>query len=206
MIVNNHNITYIEELKHHLFQPSRLWSREEVLTRPCPIPKAPGIYAWFFKQVPPGVPTENCIRYGEYTLLYIGISPKAPPKNGGNPSKQTVRDRLRYHYQGNAEGSTLRLTLGCLLSSYLNIQLRRVGSGNRLTFHQGEKTLSDWLDQNAFIVWYEHPTPWQPEEELIKRISLPLNLDQNQHHPFYETLKKIRHQAKAFARSLPIIA
>jgi len=41
---------------------------------------------------------------------------------------------MRDHFTGNAEGSTLRLTLGCLLSETLNIKLRRVGRGKRHTF------------------------------------------------------------------------
>ena len=48
-----------------------------------------------------------------------------------------MRERIPYHYQGNAEGSTLRLTLGCLLSEELDIELRRVGSGKRMTFAEG---------------------------------------------------------------------
>ena len=32
------------------------------------------------------------------------------------PSKQTMRERILYHYQGNAEGSTLRLSpSGCAI-------------------------------------------------------------------------------------------
>jgi hypothetical protein len=77
---------------------------------------------------------------GKASLLYVGISP--PPKNGAKPSKQTMRERIRYHYQGNAEGSTLRLTLGCLLSEELDIELRRVGSGKRMTYAAGEEVLS----------------------------------------------------------------
>jgi hypothetical protein len=45
---------------------------------------------------------------------------------------------VRYHYRGNTAGSTLRLTLGCLLG----LELRRVGSGKRMTFGKaGEATL-----------------------------------------------------------------
>jgi hypothetical protein len=45
------------------------------------------------------------------------------------PSRQQLRSRLRRHSAGNAAGSTLRLTLDCLLASQLGVQLRRVGSG-----------------------------------------------------------------------------
>lgn len=54
-------------------------------------------------------------------LLYVGISPKAPPSNGGAPSRSTLRKRLQTHYRGNAEGSTLRKTLGCLLAGQPDI-------------------------------------------------------------------------------------
>ena len=60
-----------------------------------------------------------------------------------------MREGIRYHYQGNAEGSTLRLTLGCLLSEELDIEVRRVGSGKRMTFAEGEGVLSQWMADNA---------------------------------------------------------
>lgn len=57
--------------------------------------------------------------------MYAGVAPKASPSNGAMPSRQTLRDRIRYHYRGNAEGSTLSLTLGYLLSGQLCICFRR---------------------------------------------------------------------------------
>src|SRR3954451_14241714 len=89
------------------------------LALPSPVPKSPGVYAWYFRDVPSAVPTSGCITRDGLTLLYVGISP------GKRPSTQTLFHRLRYHYQGNAEGSTLRLTLGLLLG----LRLRVVGSG-----------------------------------------------------------------------------
>ena len=82
----------------------------------------------------------------------------------------------------------MRLTLGCLLSDELGLQLRRVGSGNRLTFCDGEKRLSDWLAENALVAWEVTPEPWLLEEALIKAVPLPLNLDQNASHAFCSTL------------------
>src|SRR5438876_11962976 len=52
---------------------------------------------------------------GEFTLLYGGIAPKAPPQNGKPASCRTLSHRIRYHLTGNGSCSTLRLTLGCLL-------------------------------------------------------------------------------------------
>ena len=91
---------------------------------------------------------------------------------------------IRYHYQGNAEGSTLRLTLGCLLSEELDIELRRVGCGKRMTFAEGEALLSQWMADNAFVCWQQDDAPWVRERELIKELHLPLNLDGNKSNPF----------------------
>lgn len=152
------------------------------------------------------VPTVDCVRHGEHTLLYIGISPKAPPRNGGGPSKQSLWDRIRYHYRGNAEGSTLRLTLGCLLAPELGLELRRVGSGKRLTFGTGETKLSAWMDAYAFVAWLPCPEPWKLEEQLLgSGISVPLNLDMNSSHTFHSKLAEIRRKAKEAARALPVL-
>lgn len=187
-----------------LLTPDRVWSRSEVLSAPSPVPKTPGVYAWYFRNFPPEIPTADCLRFNDLTLLYIGISPSAPPRNGKAPSKQNLFRRVRYHYRGNAEGSTLRLSLGCLLSATLNIELRRVGSGNRLTFADGEKRLSDWMEENAFVTWIECDEPWRIEEALISTICLPLNLDQNRASQFHAVLSERRRLAKIRARDLPI--
>ena len=169
------------------------------------MPKEPGIYAWYFRNVPE-VPKLRCTIHGEMVLMYMGIAPKAPPANSRPPSSQRLFHRIRYHFQGNAEGSTVRLTLGCLLSQQLSISLRRVGSGRRLTFASGEQRLSEWMDKNAFVTWMVHLEPWVLEEELIRMVSLPLNLDMNRAHPFHKTLSAIRSEAKQLARSLPVVA
>lgn len=169
------------------------------------MPRKPGVYAWYFREVPPDVPTAGCLTHNNCTLLYIGISPAAPSAVRKAPSAQTIYDRVRFHMTGTAEGSTLRLTLGCLLTSKLNLELRRVGhSGRRMTFADGEQTLSEWLNHNAFVTWIVHPQPWLPEEELIRSLSLPLNLDQNRSHTFHQTLSAMRRRAKANARTLPV--
>jgi hypothetical protein len=120
------------------------------------------------------------------------------------PSRQTLRSRLRYHFRGNAEGSTLRLSLGCLLSQSLGIELRRVGSGRRMTFGVGERVLSDWLERNARVACLACDEPWRIEKHMIRPVSLPLNLDQNRHHGFHSELAEIRRAAKARARELPV--
>lgn len=96
-----------------------------MLERPSPIPAGPGIYAWYFDAPLAGVPVDGThwTEFGH--LLYVGISPSEPPRNGKAPSQQNLRKRIRYHFRGNAAGSTLRLTLGSLLAAELGIELRR---------------------------------------------------------------------------------
>lgn len=185
--------------------PNRVWSRAEVLSSPSPVPRAPGIYAWYFRNLPKLVPTDGCIRLGDLALLYIGIAPKAPPQNGRRPSSQKLWHRIRYHYRGNAEGSTLRLTLGCLLAGELGLELRRVGSGRRMTFGHGEAWLSEWMSENAFVTWAEDTAPWITEAGAIADMPLPLNLDMNRLHPFHATLTDVRRLARERARSLPVL-
>ncbi|MCX5441155.1 hypothetical protein OHO83_09645 [Streptomyces sp. NBC_00569] len=173
-----------------LVSPSRLWSAQEVLVRPSPVPAAAGVYGWHFKQPPhPCLDAER--------LLYVGIAPRYM---ANRTSTQNLRKRVRYHYRGNAAGSTLRFTLGCLLG----LELRRVGSGKRMTFGREEATLSQWMAGNAQVCWIERSEPWDLESQLISQLDLPLNLDQNRHNAFHSRLKELRAQARQRARELPI--
>jgi hypothetical protein len=184
-----------------LLEPPQVWTREEILTRTdCPVPRVAGLYAWYFKEAPPSVPVSDCHMWNGMPLLYVGISPKKPPLNGAKPSRQKLWNRIRYHMRGNAYGSTLRLTLGCLLSETLGIELRRVGSGDRLTFADGEEKLSDWIRQHARVAWMPHTRPWEVEERLIRSLSLPLNLQHNDHHPFHKRLTDVRKLCRESAR------
>ncbi|WP_231743612.1 GIY-YIG nuclease family protein [Mycobacterium sp. GA-2829] len=184
---------------------ANIHARAEVLARPSPVPREPGVYGWWFRELPTAIDAANCETRDGLTLLYAGISPKKPPTNGRAPSREALRSRIYTHYTGNAEGSTLRLTLGCLLSERLGIELRRYGSGKRMHFGLGERDLSRWMDQNALVSWLTTPEPWLSEEHLLKVTDLPLNLDQNRQHGFWATLNASRSAARAHARSLPIL-
>ena len=186
--------------------PAKLWSRGEVLARPTPVPAASGIYGWYFESLPPGVDASGCVEHAGLRLLYVGISPQelAPPRL---PSQETLRKRIRYHYSGNAEGSTLRRTLGVLLG----LELRRVGSGTRFTFSSvrgrrgDEAQLDRWMSENAFVCWRACEQPWLVEQRLISSLDLPLNLRDNSAHPFHPVLSTARKAALARARELPVL-
>jgi hypothetical protein len=196
----------IEQAIDALLHPKRLYSAEDCLCRPSPTPPSPGVYAWYFDEVPPGVPVDGCHQALGHALLYVGIAPKETKGHAVKPSIRTLRQRMRDHFTGNAEGSTLRLTLGCLLAKTLNTQLRRVGSRKRHTFtNPGEIILDAWMTQHARVAWAAVEEPWLVEKRLLSIVQLPLNLMGN-NHPFVPTLKSIRRAAKQTAHELPVVA
>ena len=95
-------------------------------------------------------------------MLYVGIAPKRPYQDGRR-SQTTLGAPARPRCI-NGSGITIeamsrvpRLTLGCLLSEALGIELRRVRSGRRRTFSAGEHALSEWMAGNAFVHWLSRP-------------------------------------------------
>jgi hypothetical protein len=190
---------HTREIERALVKPARLWRPVEILARPLPVPRSAGAYAWFFKNVPAVVPVSGCVTSAGFGLLYLGIAPSR------SSSMSHLRKRLRGHLRGNASGSTLRLSVGCVLASLLQIQLRRVGPSERLTFGAGEQVLSAWLDENARVAWIVVDSPWQYERTLVTRVSLPLNLDFNKAHSFHGELSRLRARAREVARSLPVV-
>jgi hypothetical protein len=190
-----------------LLYPAHLYSSSEILTKPCPVPNSPGVYAWYFDATLPLIDMTGCHQVDGHTLLYVGISPKAPSLKGP-PSRSTLRKRIRTHYRGNAEGSTLRRTLGCLLASTLNIKLRRVGSGTRYTFtNRGEQVLDQWMDQHAFVTWVEAKVPWEIEKKLLSSgLTLPLNVDGNPSQDAVARACAARLKARHLADELDVVS
>lgn len=163
-------------------------------------PRAAGIYAWYFDTPLPHVPITGCMQRGPFTVLYVGIAPKRPSASGA-VSRATLRSRLRQHCAGTVEGSTLRLTLGCLLADELGLRLAAVGRSGRLTFGaNGEARLSAWMAAHARVSFVNTSEPWEIEHQLLSSTSLPLNLRGNEHHSFHATLSKLRSSARQRAR------
>jgi hypothetical protein len=196
------NLVLVKMETAALLTPTKLWTRTQVLARPCPVPASAGVYAWFFDSFPEGVPTEGLVRSSGLALLYVGISPKRPSAVGSPSCQSTEQAPLPLPRKPR---TTLRLSLGCLLSRDLRIELRRVGSGRRMTFGADEWALNDWLERNSRVAWLACDEPWRIEELMIPSVSLPLNLDQNRHHDFHSELSKRRRAAKARARELPVV-
>jgi hypothetical protein len=63
-----------------------------------------------------------------------------------------------------------------------------------------------WLEQNALVCWVEDVRPWELEEQLLKRMSLPLNIDGNDHHPYNAKLRSCRTTARVAAKAGQCVA
>ena len=59
--------------------------------------------------------------------------------------------------------------------------------------------------QERVSCWCEAAEQWLVEEELIRTVDLPLNLDQNRHHAFHAELSRLQAEQKAKARELPTL-
>ena len=70
--------------------------------------------------------------------------------------------------------------------------------------HLGEQWLDKWMEQNAFVCWAAHPSPWDVENEVMGGTHVPLNIRNNESHPFSTELKALRKEALVQARQLPI--
>ncbi|MEV6240844.1 GIY-YIG nuclease family protein [Lentzea sp. NPDC051838] len=148
------------------------------------VPRQPGVYVWFFDEIPPGVPTENCHTSEHGTALYVGIA----------TVKRTLHSRLRNHFRGNASGSTLRLTLGV----HFELPLQRRGS--RLTFGDQESFVSEWLAAHGRVACVADPEPRRREDELLGSGRFPLNIQGNP-HAYAATVSRLRAAARTAARA-----
>jgi hypothetical protein len=166
-------LTELRRAHANLLAPQKLWTREEVLRSPSVVPASPGVYAWYFKRGPANVPTEGCVAIDGKVLLYVGISPKAPPANGRLASRQNLRTRLRYHMRGDADGSTFAANTRLLLSDELGLELRRVGAVTGLRSATAKNDVQSGSLKNAFVTWKVTPEPWLLEHALISAVPLP---------------------------------
>lgn len=189
-------MNHVELALSRLTHPDHLWSRSECLSHASPVPAASGLYGWYFRELPPGVDGSACVRRLGRTLLYVGIAPSRPLGYNSLPSTQSLKSRIRMHYAGNAEASTLRRSLGALLRTKLKLQADATRRSKSLG--EGEPRLSDWMERNAFVTWIEYPCPWAIERQVIGRLDLPLNLAHNRAHPFWMKLTEARSTRRSF--------
>jgi hypothetical protein len=124
-------------------EPSQLWTPAELRGRASPVPKAAGVYGWWFREIPCDTDVAGCIRRDDLTLLYIGISPgrAGSASNLRTRTLQVCRDR---------GGHTLRRSLAALLAAQLDLRPSPANARGRLHIDdEGERRLSAWITSNA---------------------------------------------------------
>jgi len=166
------------------------------LTRPSDAntsPKEKGIYGWYFTPGSLPVPSAPYEATEGYELLYVGIAPKDAV------SKSLLRPRLVRHATGDASRSTLRLTVGVLLTEELGLILG-IHQGRTNWGPDGEARLTRWMNEHARIAWAVDPTPWVAEDELLAAATLALNVD-GRSDAFSTELKDRRTVARRAARA-----
>lgn len=158
---------------------------------PSLIPKAGGIYGWWFDRQLPVVPRDEVLNSDGWALLYVGIAPSGAARTSG---KRTLRDRLKNHCKGPIRTSTLRRTVTALVGEELGLEVTRDERGKVAMPRDDEDKLSQWLGEHARLSWLVHDQPWIVETQLIRSgPRLPLNVSQSS-DPFRPHLAALRAQ------------
>lgn len=170
----NNLITELESKVDYFISPKSLFSLDDLSKSPPPC--EPGVYGWYFDEIPNGVPTSNCITLSWWlwkkTFLYAG------------KANDLQRRILEFHFRGDADVSSLRLSLGCLLGKNLGICLlkrpRRKENKYAYTFgDEGETKLTRWMKKHAKVAWVCEKNYKELEIQVIKKYNLPLNTELN---------------------------
>jgi hypothetical protein len=166
-------------------------------------PTSPGLYAWWFEKrvIQKLLPKIRLAGYPEYSvgwifkkkwnLLYIGR---------GSNLKRRILD---YHFHGDADVSSLRMSLGCILVMELKICLWKrphpsEGEYGYTFGDEGEEKLSRWMAENAWVRWGETPDHDAEEKKYIRQYAPLLNMDDNPH--LFRPLKDLRSELKQCAK------
>jgi hypothetical protein len=176
-----------------LLHPRRLYGVAELSGAPGLIPQEGGVYGWWFSTAPPGVPINDTADHEGRRLLYVGIAPRKPSA-AGSVSSRNLRHRLLTHCRGPIASSTLRRTLAVLLAHDLGLSITRTTSLKLKMPPEHETRLTEWMQENAQVVWSTCPAPWEVEDHLIQGTRLPLNI-RGSSDPFAKALSKMRSNA-----------
>lgn len=174
----------MREVIARLRAPEKLWDHSAGTDL---IPAEGGLYGWHFTAAPRADLDAD-------RLLYVGISP------GRATSKETLRSRIKYHFSGDAEGSTVRMTVGLLLGLPLHLRER---TETKTFGPDGEAELSEWLVEHGRLCWHLHHEPWTIRPEVVAGADVPLNVQHNAEHPFAPVISALRARAIADARTRP---
>lgn len=131
-----------------------------------------------------GIPV-TYTKFRDYEVIYVGLA------------SNSLKDRdVEKHFNGNAGGSTLRKSLGCLFGYNLIPRDSHYNSNGKTKFNvTDESKLSDWIKTNLLLFYYPNKEFDSIESLLIQALNPPLNLDKNHNvinSEFRKHLTKLR--------------
>lgn len=203
MIPTRDGLQMNTDIESELIHPDKLIPISDVIANPTQLPAHPGAYAYYVDVELPLVPIKECHKHNGLYLVYVDSSPQDEPV-GLTQRKGDVKKRVTGDTRRDARASTFRRSLGCLLADELGLQLRRINK-NTVTFHNGEKTLSEWIANHVSVALIEVPSPWVVRNALHQNLFIPLNHTTGNKHPFHDELIDLRNKATQLAKELPIV-
>ncbi len=154
--------------------------------------KLPGIYAFFF--IGTNFPLSDFV-IPKHKIVYIGKT----------ESSQQARNCNVHFKSGKTGSSTVRKSIGALLSQTINIKpiIRSLSdvNNNRISHYkfddQSEDIVTQWMFENLSVAFYEYPKSKKEidtlETLLINDICPVLNIDhKNKNNPFRNKIKELR--------------
>lgn len=195
------------DLVKYFEQPDKSLSFRRLLKPKNFPPDSSGVYGVFFDswELPPYVPCIDCSFYNRgwwrykksWMLLYVGKT--------SNLRESIINEHHLGHLVRDKAMSSLRQSLGCLLSQKLKICLWKFPDFPRREYtfdEEGEAKLTKWIINHARIAWVETKDYIELGKKVIGRYTLPLNTEGNVHffiEPLQQLIKDMKECAKFLA-------
>lgn len=126
-------------------------------------------------------------KFRGYDVIYVGEA-----------SKSLQSRIVKQHFKGNAGKSTLRKSIGCLFGYDLIPRDSKYDENRKTKFNVAdENRLSDWIKTNLLLFYYPNKDYANVEDQLIKDLNPPLNLNNNSNpinFEFREHLTELRNR------------
>jgi hypothetical protein len=168
------------------FLAAPIHTRDQVYRPPTHggVPRTPGTYAGWARNLPDTIDTTGCLSRNGHTLVYAGQT-------------GDLRDRIQQHYRINSDGSSLRIRLGIALGLDLWLITSASGFRNRYSFlkSSGEAKVTGWMKDNVRFSWLPNTTPALLEQAVITATNPPFN------EPFTPALSNLISAADTAARA-----
>jgi len=158
------------------------------------IPSSSGIYFLCCQEnAIEGVPYDKCLSIGDWVLIHVDTSPQEKPK-GAIVREGNIRKRINSDIRSDAGKSAFRLLLGLTLSDELQLTLKKQ-SASKNTFGDGEHKLSDWIEVNLAIAYFETSEPWNAIGECLDSYYFPFFTKIKTPDIFQSQLRDMRSEA-----------